>query len=53
MDSVLFHQVERVVGTRFSIVFFTKNHNEISSGGNRLEVPPGLDWLSKPNFGMF
>jgi len=29
MDSVLFHQVERVVGTRFSIVFFTKNHNEM------------------------
>ena len=52
MDSILFHQVERVVGTRFSIVFFTKNHKEQSGAGNMLAVPPELSWLSKPNFAI-
>jgi len=53
MDSVIFHQVERFAGTRFSVVFFTKNHNEISSSKNELKVPLKDKWLSDEFFGVF
>jgi len=52
MDSGIFHQVERIAGTRFSAVFFTKNHNEISNSGNELKVPENLSWLSQKYFGI-
>jgi len=52
MDSILFHQVERIAGKRFSLVFYSKNHNEVSTNGNILLVPTELHWLSKKYFGM-
>jgi len=52
MDSVLFHQVQRIAGTRYSVVFFSKQKNEVNPiSGLKLYIPDDLQWLSKPFFG--
>jgi len=52
MDSILFHHVQRKAGPRFSIVFFTKNHNEESQSGLKLEIDLATKWLSQPYLGQ-
>jgi len=52
MDSNLFHEVLTSRGHRYSMVFFTKTHNESTEAG-KLEVPKDLLWLSSKNFGLF
>jgi len=53
LDSRLFHEVLRHYGTRYSLVFFAKHHNAISSKNNILHMPNDLEWLHKKNFGLF
>jgi len=52
MDSRIFHEVSKSYGRRYSAVFFTKTHNEVSGVGNSLCIPEELEWLSKKNFGL-
>jgi len=52
MDSYLFHEVLTSRGHRYSMVFFTKTHNQMSDAGE-LAVPKNLHWLSQKNFGEF
>jgi len=52
MDSVLFHQVQKIAGTRYLVVFFSKQKNEVNPiSGLKLYIPDDLQWLSKPFFG--